>query len=211
MPRLQRLQYPGAYHHVMNRGAAKRDIFLDVRDRRLFLLLLAEAVEKFGIEIHSYCLMNNHYHLLVRTPEANLDLAIHHLASNYVRTFNARHGRDGPMFRSRYTSLVVDSEQYLAAVSRYIHRNPLDIGVAELVGYPWSSLAVFTGDRECPSWLKTGEVLRLTGGREAYEGFVGGPFNGEVERVMAMRKRPLAVGRPGFEESLLSKADDVAA
>ena len=194
MPRRPRIQYPGAWHHVTNRGAARQDVFLDKRDRRLFLSLIGQSVERFGIEIHAYCLMGNHYHLLVRTPEPNLDLAVHHFASNYVRAFNLRHGRDGPLFRSRYLSILVQDSSYIVAVSRYIHRNPIDIGIDDLVGYEWSSLGAYVTRRRGPQWLHTKPILAEIGGSKPYEHLVLGPYGADVDAFYAQKNRPAVLG-----------------
>jgi len=169
-------------------------VFLDKRDRRLFLSLIGQSVERFGIEIHAYCLMGNHYHLLVRTPEPNLDLAVHHFASNYVRAFNLRHGRDGPLFRSRYLSILVQDSSYIVAVSRYIHRNPIDIGVDDLVGYEWSSLGAYVTRRRGPRWLQTKPILAEIGGSKPYEHLVLGPYGADVDAFYAQKKRPAVLG-----------------
>ena len=126
MPRPPRIQYPGAWHHVMNRGACRQDIYLDRRDRRFFLKLLAESASRFSLEIHSYCLMGNHYHLLVRTPEPTLDRMIHHLAGVYTRAFNGRHGRDGPLFRARYKSILVETNDYVVTNLTILTKNILN-------------------------------------------------------------------------------------
>lgn len=190
MPRPTRVQYPGAWHHVMNRGAARRNIFTDPLDRRRFLRLVSESVVETGIEVHAFALMGNHYHLLVRTPTPNLDDGIHYFASRYVRWFNNRHGLDGPMFRSRYTSILIEDERYLIEVSRYIDRNPIDLGVLELATYPWSSLGSYVGVRRKESWLTTSEILRRTNGADAYEQYVGAPITTEIDRAMRLRRQP---------------------
>jgi len=194
MPRPPRIQYPGAWHHVMNRGVDRQAVFRDRRDRPHFLVLLEEAVARFGVELHAYCLMGNHYHLLVRTPEPNLDLAIHHLAGLYARAFNRRHGRDGPLFRSRYRSMLVESERYLAAVTRYIHRNPVELGVDDLVAYEWSSLGAYVGSRPCPPWLTTTRVLSTVGEPSAYERLVTSAPRSSVEKVYDRQRWPLVLG-----------------
>lgn len=195
MARPPRIQYPGAWHHVMNRGAARQDIFRDQRDRRRFLRLLTESVSRFGVEVHCYCLMGNHYHLLVRTPEPNLDAVVQHYASHYVRGFNARHGRDGPLFRARYRSILVESNSYVVAVSRYIHRNPLDLGVSDLVNYEWSSLGAYVGTRRRPKWLTTRAILEEFGDRRSYHHLVTGPYVSEIETIYRGAKLPAVVGR----------------
>ena len=206
MPRPARFQYPGAWHHVMNRGASRQPIFLSRKDRRLFLKLLGEAVERCQIEVHAYCLMGNHYHLLVRTPEPNLHHAIHHLAANYVRGFNARHGRDGPLFRARYKSILVETDDYLLAVSRYIHRNPVGLGVTDLAGFEWSSFRSYVGDQRPPRLLSTATILDWAGGSAAYEAYVGGPFDSEVDGLYRKKRLPAVIGPSESTE----RADEAA-
>jgi len=205
MSRPLRQQYPGATHHVMNRGAWRRNIFHDAADRRLFLKLVGEAVDEFKLVIHAYCLMGNHFHLLTEVPKANLDLAMHHVASNYVRAFNKRHGGDGPMFRSRYTSLLIEHDRYFMAVARYICRNPLAFGVDDLSIYPWSSMGAVVGNRPPQRWLTIDEVLRRSGGADGFEAFVGGPFDGELERVLALKTIPSILGSPDFKAQVLGQ------
>ncbi|MBT8241952.1 MAG: transposase [Acidimicrobiia bacterium] len=200
MPRPPRIQYSGAWHHVMNRGVDRMIIFRDRTDRIRFLGLLEEAVSKFGIEVHAYCLMGNHYHLLVRTPDPNLDLAIHHIAGLYARIFNTRHGRDGPLFRSRYKSLVVESESYLAAVTRYIHRNPLEVGVRNLARYEWSSFGAYVGYRQKPSWLSTTKILETVGDPAKYDYLVTSAPKSAIEQVYERERWPLTIGEIGEAE-----------
>ncbi|NNE75073.1 MAG: hypothetical protein HKN26_15510 [Acidimicrobiales bacterium] len=159
----------------MNRGAGKRPIFLTDDDRRSFLALVGEAVERFAVEIHAYCLMGNHFHLLVHTPHANLDRVMRHIAGVHAQRFNRRHETDGPVFRGRYKALVVDSDAYLLEASRYIHRNPVahDSSI-DLRAYPWSSFPAYAGDVGVPPWLTTVDILRQFGprGARAYGRFV---------------------------------------
>lgn len=186
MPRPHRPLVTGGWYHVTNRGAARQDIFLSNADRAHFLDLLGDAVWLQEIEIHAYCLMGNHYHLLVRTPNGNLDRALHRAMSIYVRKFNERHGRDGPLFKARYFSSLIEDESYLLAASRYIHRNPIEFGVSDLASYRWSSYRQFLNRRLRNPWLSTNFTLGLSGGVRGYEAFVEGPLGGAVDYVAAV-------------------------
>ncbi len=207
MPRPPRLQYPGAMHHVMNRGANHQCTFRDPTDNAQFMSLIERAVAKTRIEVHAYCLMGNHFHLLVRTPEPNLDIAMQAVLGVYTRNFNDRHGRDGALFRGRYKSILVDSDNYLLALSRYIHRNPA--GLAEhLSEYAWSSYGAFLGHQIAPSWLTIDLTLRQAGGLDAYQRFIEGPSGSaeaEVEMMVERARLPSVIGSKAFVENLASK------
>lgn len=160
MARLIRICYPGAWYHVMNRGVDHQPIFTCVKHREMFLHLCQEISERFHVQIHAYCLMGNHYHLMIHTPEGNLSQAIHYLDSVYAIRYNKCEGRDGPLFRGRFNAQLVDDEVYLLKLSQYIHLNPVK---AEIVNYaedyPWSSCAAYVGSKESPVWLYKDVVL----------------------------------------------------
>ncbi len=126
MTRPLRIEYEGAWYHAMNRGRAREVIFPDDVAYAAFLTTLAEAVARFRIEVHAYCLMPNHYHLLIRTPHANLSRAMRQIDGLYTQRHNQLAGTDGPLFRGRYKAIVVDADAYLLNVSRYIHCNPVE-------------------------------------------------------------------------------------
>ncbi len=198
MPRPLRVEFPGAWHHVMNRGAARKAIFLDEDDRRVFIALLAKYSMKTQVEVHAYALMSNHFHLVVRTPFGNLNELMHSLSSRYARYFNDRNGIDGGLCKGRYKSVLIDSESHLLGVSRYVHRNPLAFWRGDLVTYRWSSYPAYLGSRVRPAWLFTGETLELANGSEAYKALVEIPWPSDVDRIYSGERRPSILGSAEF-------------
>jgi REP-associated tyrosine transposase len=177
MPRPVRADFAGAFHHVMNRGTARSDIFHSERERSLFLEVTAEAGRRLGLEVHCYCLMSNHYHLLVRSLEGRLAEALRHLSSRFTQTINYRRGRDGPVFRGRFASVRIADDAHLAQASRYIHLNPVTAGLARRPeDWKWSSAAAYVGYGDTPKWLATGFILGLFDvsgmATEKYRGFL---------------------------------------
>lgn len=161
MPRPLRVEYPGAWYHVMNRGAGYQTIFRTTKHREIFISLLSDASERFKIEIHAYCLRDNHYHLLIKTSHGNLSKAMRHINGVYTQRYNRLEKTDGPLFRGRYKGILVDKDCYLLQVSRYIHRNPLDLKSAQqLAQYPWSSYRRYIQSKKAPVWLNTQEILQ---------------------------------------------------
>ena len=140
MSRPLRLEYPGAWYHVMNRGRRSEKIFFTDTDRETFLNVLREASGLWNMRVFAYCLMPNHYHLLVQTPHGNLSRCMRHVNGVYTQRFNRRNEKEGQLFRGRYKAVLVDDDIYLLEVLRYIHRNPLKAGIVKsLEDYPWSS------------------------------------------------------------------------
>jgi len=157
MSRPLRIEYEGAWYHVMNRGRARAAIFGGDEDYATFLDTLGAAAKRFRAEIHAYCLMPNHYHVLVRTPQANLGRAMRHVDGVYTQRYNRRNQSDGPLFRGRYKAIVVDADRYVLLVSRYIHRNPIDAQrplVERLADWPWSSYPAYRRQARAPEWLE---------------------------------------------------------
>ena len=150
-----RIQYPGAWYHVMNRGRRGEEIFSEKKDYLLFIDLLCEAVDMWGVKIAAYCMMPNHYHLLIQTPDTNLSRCMRYLNGIYTQRFNRYHHCDGQLFRGRYKSILIDADRYLLELARYIHRNPLKAGlVGRLSNYLWS------GHR---GYISDSLLLRLSG------------------------------------------------
>ena len=163
MARPIRIEFAGAVYHVMARGNERRPIFFDDHDRHRFLETLAETVEQFGVRVHAYCLMPNHYHLIVETPRANLSRAMGWLQVAYTVRFNRRHRRSGHLFQGRYKAQVVEADPYAQGLVLYIHLNPVRPRnktaalpaerAAEFNRYRWSSHRVYAGLERRPDWL----------------------------------------------------------
>lgn len=134
MARPLRIEYPGAWYHVLNRGRRREKIFFSPADYRAFLKLLGECSKLFGIEIHSYSLLPNHYHLLIHTPMPNLSRNMRHLGGVYTQLINRKYKTEGSLFKGRFKSILIDKDSYLLELVRYIHRNPLKAKLEEKVG-----------------------------------------------------------------------------
>jgi REP element-mobilizing transposase RayT len=166
MPRKLRVEYEGAIYHVMNRGDRQEPIFLDDEDRKMFLVTLAEACQKTGWQVHAYCLMSNHFHLVAETPRANLVAGMRWCLGTYTTRFNRRHRYFGHVFSGRYKSLIVDGSGtgYLKTVSDYVHLNPVRAGLLKpkqrLTEFPWSSWPEYLKKPvRRPPWLRVDRVL----------------------------------------------------
>jgi REP element-mobilizing transposase RayT len=160
MARPLRVEYPGAFYHVINRANGRELIFIDQRDREKFLQYLEIATERFGPIVHTYCLMDNHYHLLVETPQPNLSMTMHWLNVSYATYFNRKRRRHGHLFQGRFKAILIDADAYLKQLSRYIHLNP--VRAAMVTGpdlYQWSSYSAFIGKKKPAEFLETSWLL----------------------------------------------------
>ena len=186
MPRPVRVQYENAFYHVMNRGRGRRWIFHGKAYYEAFLETLEESHDRFDARFHAYCLMGNHYHLLIETPLANLDRIMRHINGVCTQRYNRLKRTDGPLFRGRYRGILIDEDTYLLQVSRYIHRNPLEVTNAPsntLDMHQWSSYPAYVNRAKVPVWLNRDRTYRTLGGRNhcaAYEAFV---LNGNDTRT----------------------------
>lgn len=164
MARPLRLEYPGALYHVTSRGNAQADIYIDDADRRIFLRVLGKAVTKQRWLLHAFCLMGNHYHLLVETPQPNLSRGMHQLNGAYSQCLNRRHRRVGHVLQGRFTAILVERESYLLELARYVPLNPVRAGIVDLPEtWPWSSYRATAGLEPAPPWLTTQAVLERFG------------------------------------------------
>lgn len=160
MTRPIRIEYPGAWYHVMNRGRRKERIFFCDEDREYFLSLLAKCMRLYGLEVHAYSLMPNHYHLIVRTPRGNLSRIIRHLNGVYTQRVNRIYKYEGSLFRGRFKSILIEEEIYLLELVRYIHRNPVKAGLVErIVDHRWTSHRAYMRPQDRPRWLVVNGVL----------------------------------------------------
>lgn len=208
MVRPLRIEYPGAWYHAMNRGSNYRKVYLEDHDYKLFITVLKESCNLFKVFISSYCLMPNHYHLLVFTPEGNLSRFMRHLNGVYTQRFNRKHKKDGPLFRGRYKAILVQEEEYLTGVVRYIHRNPMKTKLARnLQDFKWSSHRDYLKGRSKDEWLNIDSVL-LNFGRKRkqavsmYKEFVEQEPDDEVAKFYSKKNQRSILGEESFVEKI---------
>lgn len=173
MARQWRIEYAGAIYHVLSRGNGGQEIFHSKNDCLLFLDLLGQMVERFNIEVHAYVLMGNHYHLLLKTNDANLSRAMQWFGTSYTRKFNLKNGTGGHLFQGRFKSIIVENDTYLLRLSCYIHRNPVRAGMVErLADYQWSSYRFYAyQSSKAPAWMTTKTILNQLSGQDHYKAY----------------------------------------
>lgn len=168
MARPLRVEFSGAIYHLTSRGNARQKVFFTDTDRELFLDTLSQVVSRYGWICHAYCLMANHYHLLVETPKANLSLGMRQLNGMYTQSFNRRHNRVGHLFQGRFKAILVEKESYLLELCRYIVLNPVRVkGKGEIGGWKWSSYRATAGLASVPEFLSTDWILEQFGKNRA--------------------------------------------
>jgi REP element-mobilizing transposase RayT len=178
MPRLPRPQFPNAIYHVTSRGNRGEPIHEDPVDCRRFLTVLSQTIGRFGWQCFAYCLMTNHYHLVLVTPEPNISQGMHQLNGVYARWFNHRHGYEGHLFQRRFHSAVIESDWHLLEACRYVVLNPVRAGIVSGPSdWEWSSYRATVGASGSASTLAVDELLKFFGrrrntAREAFRAFV---------------------------------------
>lgn len=198
MARPLRVEYPGAFYHVMNRGLGRMKTFQGEEDHGRFTDLLKDVARRWGVKVYAYCLMSHHYHALIQTPRGNLARVMRHVDGLYTQRFNRANGRDGPLFRGRYKALVVDADRYLWAVIRYIHLNPVEVGLVREPGaYEWSSHRLYRRRRR-PEWLAWEEILDHFGGLDSFERFVAEGNEAGLQAFYARKRWSPFLGDEGF-------------
>jgi putative transposase len=178
VPRPPRIDIPDGIHHVSARGNRRQEIFLDDHGRRRFLRLLTEVSADLTWLVHGFCLMPNHYHLVIETRQPNLSRGMHRLNSVYARWFNSRHGLDGHLFQGRFHAVLVENEAHLLELSRYHALNPVRAGLcANPAAWPWGGYCAVVGLAKPPPFLSVERVLAHFGqdresARRAFRAFV---------------------------------------
>jgi REP element-mobilizing transposase RayT len=204
MSRPLRIDYPGAWHHVMNRARRGHVLYQDNEDHELFLSLLRETAAMFHMNVAAYCLMPNHYHVLVQTEDGNLSRCMRHVNGVYTQKYNIRYKTDGTLFRGRYKSVLVQADSHLLQLIRYIHKNPVKAGMAEnLADFRWSSHAGYVSGKREWAWLHTDFILSmLTQDKKQqdiqYKSFMGMPDSEEIEVFYAKKNLSSILGEKTF-------------
>jgi len=219
MARHLRVEYPGAIYHVTCRmlGDSRTDrtfLFQDNADRVRFLDRLADRVEQYHVRLYQFVLMTNHFHLVFETPEANCSKFMHSLSTAYTVYYNLRHGRHGHLLDGRYKAKLVDGDEYLLALSRYVHLNPVHVGtlknrsiqerIKALRSYQWSSYPSYIGVAKKCDFVEYGPVLsEMTGKRRTwpkrYREFVEtGLAENDPDFKAALKASPRSIGSDGF-------------
>ena len=184
MSRPIRIEFPDALYHVTARGDRREDIFEDDADRRMFLSTLEQTVTQFNWLCHAWCLMDNHYHLMIQTPDGNLSKGMRQLNGVYTQTSNRRHKRVGHLFQGRFKAILVDSDAYLLELARYVVLNPVRAGmVKKPEDWSWSSYRSSVGLEPAAPWLEVDSLLAQFGKRRSlaqqrYAQFVSEGING---------------------------------
>lgn len=211
MSRPLRIEYPGAFYHVTSRGNEQKAIFKSKKDREQFLHYLETATERYAAIIHTYCLMDNHYHLLVETPKGNLSQIMRHINGAYTTYFNVKRKRSGHLFQGRYQAILVDVDEYAKELSRYIHLNPVRAAIVEKPEeFIWSSYSSYIGKKRKLEWLQTDFILgyfdkKVSSAKKKYQQFVEdriesdekSPFEGTIASTL--------LGSPGFIREITEK------
>ena len=161
MSRPLRLEFEGALYHVTSRGDRREPIVEDDTDRQAWLDVVAQGVERFEASVFAYCLMSNHYHVVVQTHRPNLSRLMRHVNGVYTQTYNRRHRKVGHLFQGRFKAILVDEESYFLEVCRYVDLNPVRAGMVKRPqDWAWSSYRAHTGRSEPPAWLDSGALHR---------------------------------------------------
>ncbi len=210
MARKPRIHLPGGFYHVMLRGNAGQDIFFTDNDRYRLYLLMQEGVERFNYRVHAFCLMSNHIHLVIQVADIPLSRIMQNLSLRYTQWMNKRRRRMGHLFQGRYKAILVDADNYLLELIRYIHLNPVQAGIVEDAAvYRWSSYRAYIGQETLP-WLTTKWVLgqfskRMKDAIHRYSLFVADGIHADTKDFQQGRKDKRILGDDVFAERVLAE------
>lgn len=216
MARPLRIEFAGALYHITSRGNERKAIYFDDADFEKFLSILGKVCERYNWMVYAYCLMGNHYHLLLETPEANLSMGMRQLNGTFTQAINRKYQRVGHLFQGRFKAILVDKDAYLLELSRYVVLNPVRANMVQsLDDWPWSSWHVMTGKAAPPDWLYTDALLAMfakqaTVAREKYVKFV---FQGKNVPVWDKLSNQIFLGNDDFVQrhlALLNDQDELA-
>jgi len=212
MARPLRIEFPGALYHVTSRGDRQELIFEDDEDRTGFLAILAAVISRFRWRCHAYCLMGNHYHLMIETPDGNLTKGMRQLNGVFTQWSNRRHKRSGHLFQGRYKAILVDRDSYFVELARYVVLNPVRAMVVKHPQqWPWSSYRAMTGAVVAPRWLTPGDLLAEFGkrrgeARKKYQEFIMDGI--EQESIWKDLRGQIYLGDDDFVERMRGKLGD---
>jgi putative transposase len=193
MSRPLRIEFPGAVYHVTSRGDRREAIYRDDTDRLAQLDVIARAMDRFDAQVLAYCLMSNHFHLVLHARQANLSRLMRHVNGVYTQDYNRRHGLVGHLFQGRFKAILVDRDAYLLALYRYVERNPVAAGmVRSAVDWPWSNCRAHVGEAATPTWLDSD-------GLHSY--LLGRPIASAQDRLGAARRYAALVSEDRTEDA----------
>jgi len=208
MARPLRIEFAGALYHVTSRGNGREDIYLDDSDRELFMVVLGEACSLFNWTVHAWCLMSNHYHLLVETPDSNLSRGMRYLNGVYTQRFNRTHSHVGHLFQGRFKAILVEKEAHMLELARYVVLNPVRAGMVESAEqWSWSSYPAMVGLSGCPEWFDREWLLGNFGesNRSAVRQYMRFVADGVLQSSpWSMLKNQIYLGSDRFVEKVQS-------
>jgi len=209
MARALRIEYAGALYHITSSGDRGDPIVRTDEDRARFVELLGETAVKYGVKVHAWILMDDHFHLLAETPRGNLSAAMHFFNTAYSNRYKARHGLRGRVFAGRFRAVLVEKEAFLGPLSAFIHSVPVRSGTAaRLEAHLWGSFAAYAGRAAAPAWLWTQDLLALhADGRAGYLKFVRqAARDWRPEHLAALQGSNAILGGRAFQRAALDRA-----
>ena len=206
MARSLRIEYPGAFYHVMSRGNDKKPVFVEKDGYAKLLDFLNRAFDKYDIAIHAYCILPNHYHLLIETAKANLSQCMQFINTGYAGYHNWRYSATGHVFQGRYKGILIEKETYFRKVSQYIHLNPVESGLTTTPeDYKWSSYQYFLKEKNAPPFLDTKTTFEDIGGKAKYQLFIANGLKLGIEDITKYATRGNILGSIDFIDEIEEK------